>query len=110
VPDLLAIDVAGKERLFVVTTPGHAGIRWVVPAQQRGWWTAVVLDGSISPAAVYLASHADVAAVPDDHAARALEAAAGVRPVVNGAPSARALLQGARAGWDALPRAVLGAD
>ena len=110
VPDLLSMDVSGKERLLVVTVPGHAGIRWVVPAQQRGWWTAVVLDGSISPAAVYLASHSDVATVPDDTAARALEAATGVRPVIHAAPSARDLLRGARAGWDALPRAVLGSD
>ncbi|TMK54310.1 MAG: hypothetical protein E6G59_03240, partial [Actinobacteria bacterium] len=33
VPDLLSMDVSGKERLLVVTVPGHAGIRWVVPAQ-----------------------------------------------------------------------------
>jgi len=110
VPDLLSMAVPGKERLLVVTVPGHAGVRWVVPAQQRGWWTAVVLDGSISPAAVYLASHSDVATVPDDAAARALEAATGVRPVIHAAPSARELLRGARAGWDALPRAVLGSD
>jgi len=110
VPDLLAMDAGDKARLLVCTMPDHAAIRWVVPAQQRGWWTAVVLDGPISPAAVYLASHADVAVVPDDDAARALEAASGVRPIVKPEPFARDLLDAARPGWESLPRAVLGSD
>jgi len=110
VPDLLAMDAGDKDRLFVCATPDHAAIRWVVPAQQRGWWTAVVLTGPMTAAAVYLASHADVAVVPDDDAARALEAAAGVRPIVNALPSARALLEAARPGWESLPRAVLGSE
>jgi len=110
VPDLLAIDAGEKTKLFLCTTPGHAAIRWVVPAQQQGWWTAVVGHRPISPAAIYLASHADVTVVPNDDAARALEAASGVRPIVNAAPSARDLLDAARPGWESLPRAVLGSD
>jgi len=110
VPDLLAMDAGEKSKLFLCTTPGHAAIRWVVPAQQQGWWTAVVHQGPISPAASYLASHADVAVVPDDDAGRALEAASGVRPIVKPAPSARDLLDAARPGWESLPRAVLGSD
>jgi hypothetical protein len=110
VPDLLAMDIGNKDRLFLSTTPGHGGIRWTVPAQQRGWWTAAVLDMPVSPAGIYLATHADVIVVPDDDAARAVEAAAGVRPLVNASPAPRDLLQAARTGWDALPRAVLGSD
>jgi hypothetical protein len=110
VPDLLAMDAGEKSKLFLCATPGHAAIRWVVPAQEQGWWTAVVHHGPISPAAIYLASHADVAVVSDDDAARALEAASGVRPIANPAPSARDLLDAARPGWESLPRAVLGSD
>ena len=110
VPDVLAMDVAEKAKVFLSTTPGHAAIRWVVPAQQRGWWTAVLSRGPISPASIYLASHADVAIVADGNAARALEEASGVRPVVNASPSARDLLDAARPGWESLPRAVLGSD
>jgi len=110
VPDLLAMDVGEKAKLFLSTTPGHAAIRWVVPAQQQGWWTVALSRGAISPASIYLASHADVAVVKDDNAARELEAASGVRPIVNAAPSARDLLDAARPGWESLPRAVLGSD
>jgi len=111
VPDLLAMDAGGKERLLVCTTPGHAAIRWIVPAQQAGWSTVLVTsDHQPSAAFTYLASVVDAVVVPDGAAARAAEAATGVRATVRANASPRDALAIARAAPPALTRVVLGID
>jgi hypothetical protein len=111
VPDLLAMDAAGKDRLLVCTTPGHEAIRWIVPAQQAGWST-VLVTGNREPSAAltYLASVVDAVVVPDDLAARALEAVAGVRATVRADASPSDLLAAARAAPPAVARVVLGIE
>jgi hypothetical protein len=111
VPDLLRMETGGKDRVFVCTATGHAAIRWVVPAQQEGWSTALIL-AHVEPsgALVYLATHADVVIVVTDAAARALEELTGVRARVLPNPSAHDVIEARRSTKPVLPRVVLGIE
>ena len=110
-PDLLGADLGSKSRLFACTSADHTAIRWVVPAQQAGWFSALILDRvELSGAVRYLTTHADVVIVGSEDAARAVEKSTGVRPSVIPQASARDVIDAARTAGPSLPRVVLGLD
>jgi len=111
VPDVLRMGFSAKEKVFICTSPGHAAIRWLVPAQQDGWSTAVVL-GDVVPSATltYLSTHADAVFVRTEEAARLLEAATGVRPLVRDPVLPGDVVEARRSLAPAIPRQILGID
>jgi hypothetical protein len=111
VPDVLRMDLGAREKIFVCTSPGHAAIRWLVPAQQDGWATAVVVrDLSPSPELTYLATHADAVFVGSAGDADALEATTRVRALVRDRVSPDDVVEARRSLPPPIPRQILGIE